>query len=185
LIENDKHKTGFAKTENKQFEERMIESDGNYRRLVESLKQHYFLYSYNAEGIFTYLSPAITNMLGYTQEEFFTHYTDCLTDNPLNKEAKRHSELSIKGEKQPPFLVEVYHKKNSARLLELTEVPVFDEQGHVIAVEGVAHDITELENIKEALRDSQKQYFKIFNSAADCMFIIDEKEIIVNANTAA
>jgi PAS domain S-box-containing protein len=144
-------------TERKMVELELIESEGKFRRLVESLEQHYFIYSHNTEGVFTYISPSITSVLGYTQKEFLKHYSDYLTDNPLNEKVVRHTELCIKGENQPPYEVEIYHKKNSVRLLEVTEVPVFDRQGHVIAVEGIAHDITERKKAEDTLRKRDQE----------------------------
>jgi len=58
-------------------------------------------------------------------------------------EAMRHSGMIIKGGKQPPYEVETYHKEGSTRLLVITEVPIFDKQGNMIAVEGIAQNITD------------------------------------------
>ena len=138
-------------------------SEQKYRRLVEALREDYFFYTQNPDGIFSYISPSITNVLGYSQDEFLVHYTEFLTDNPINKEVIHHTELSIKGEKQPPYEVEIYHKDGSTRYLEVTEEPVFDQDGGVIAVEGIAHDITNRKRMEDEktslmarLRQAQK-----------------------------
>ncbi|MEE9612293.1 MAG: response regulator, partial [Desulfatiglandales bacterium] len=143
--------------------QRLEASEQRYRRLVEALREDYFFYTQTPDGVFSYISPSITNVLGYTQEEFLVHYTEYLTDNPINKAVVRHTELSIKGEKQPPYEVEIYHKDGSTRYLEVTEEPVLDKDGNVIAVEGIAHDITnrkaaeeELKKTKESLQRAQQ-----------------------------
>ena len=143
-------------TELEKEREALKKSEDKYRHLVESIQNYYFFYTHDTEGVFTYLSPSIENLLGYTPEEFLVHYSKYLTDNPVNKEVERHSELSIKGEEQPPFELELVAKDSSVHWLEVKEVPVFDEQGNVSHIEGIAHDITERKQTEEALRRSQK-----------------------------
>jgi PAS domain S-box-containing protein len=143
-------------TERKQTEEKLRKSEEKYRRLIEGLQDNFFFYSHNTEGIFTYISPSITNVLEYSPQEFLTHYSEYMTDNPSNKEVIQHTDLSIKGIKQPPYNVEIYHKNGSIRTLRVQEVPVFDSKGNVIAVEGIAEDITERKKMEEALLQSEK-----------------------------
>ena len=138
-------------------------SELKYRRLVEALREDYYFYTKSPDGIFSYISPSITNVLGYSQEEFRVHYSKFLTDNPINKEGIHHIKLGIKGEKQPPYEVEIYQKDGGTRYLEVTEEPVFDKNGSVVAVEGIAHDITnrkaaeeELKKTKESLQMAQQ-----------------------------
>ncbi len=128
------------------------ESEMKYRRLIEGLKADYFFYSHDTKGIFTYLSPSIKSVLGYSQDEFFTHYTEYLTGNPVNKKAEYHSELSMKGEEQPPYEIEVYHKDGGKRWLEVKETPLIDKREKVVSVEGIAHDITERKEAEERIR---------------------------------
>ena len=58
-------------------------------------------------------------------------------------EAMSHTGLIVKGEKQTPYEVETYHENGSTRLLVITEVPIFDKQGNMIAVEGIVQHITD------------------------------------------
>ncbi|MCX5865462.1 MAG: response regulator [Deltaproteobacteria bacterium] len=122
--------------------QRLEHSEQKYRRLVEALREHYFFYAHDAQGIGVYISPSISNVLGYLPEEMMGHYSEHLTDSPINKEVVRLTEYAIKGDKQPPYEVEIFHKDGTIRRLEVTEEPVFDDQGQVVAVEGIAHDIT-------------------------------------------
>jgi PAS domain S-box-containing protein len=154
-------------TNRKQSEEVLHNSEEKYRRLVESLERDYFMYSHDVNGVFTYLSPSITNILGYSQEDFLNHYDTYLTDNPLNQAVMQHTEASIRGEKQPPYEVEIFHKDGSIHLLEVTEHPVFDEQGNVLAVEGIAHDVTENKKMEEELLKSEEKFSKVFHSSPD------------------
>ena len=137
-------------------EEELRKSEEKHRRLIESLQDNIFLYSHNTEGVFTYISPSIVNVLGYPQEEFLTHFSKYMTNNLGNEEVIKHTDLSLKGIKQPSYEVEIYHNNGSLRILKVQEVPVFDEEGRVVAVEGIAEDITERKQIEETLLQSEK-----------------------------
>ncbi|MCP4265680.1 MAG: PAS domain S-box protein, partial [Candidatus Brocadiaceae bacterium] len=132
---------GTAEEELKKFEEK-------HRRLIESLQDNIFLYSHNTEGVFTYISPSIMDVLGYSQEEFLVHFSKYMTDNPNNDEVIKHTNLSLKGIKQPSYEVEIYHNNGSVRMLRVQEVPVFGDEGKVVSVEGIAEDITERKQIE-------------------------------------
>ncbi len=153
-----------------------------FRRLVENLQDNYFFYAHNIDGIFTYISPSLTNILGYTAEEFLTHYSEYLTDNPINKEVEGHTELSTKGIKQPPYEVEIYHKDGSIRSLHVQEVPVFDNNRNVIAVEGIAQDITERKRSEEQIASKAH----ILEESLNEIYIFDAKTLrLLHVNKAA
>lgn len=139
-------------TERKMAEDALRINEEKYRRLVENLPLEYFFYRHGADGIFTYLSPSITSVLGYSQQEGMKYYPQYLTDSPINKEAFRHSRLSIKGEQQPAYEIEVYHKDGSIHRLEVMEVPVRNVDGKIVLVEGIAHDISGRYKMEEKLK---------------------------------
>ncbi|MBT6227399.1 MAG: PAS domain S-box protein, partial [Candidatus Scalindua sp.] len=161
-------------------------AEEKYNRLVENLQDHYFFYSHNTEGIFTYLSPAITNILGYTNEEFLTHYSEYMTDNPDNEKALELTDRSLKGIKQPPYELEIYHKDRSRRSLMVQEVPVFDDSHRVIAVEGIAEDITKRKKTEEDLRKSEATFRSLIDDVLDNstvgIFILDASFQIIWIN---
>lgn len=143
-----------------------------YRRFVERLGLRFFFYRHDTEGTFTYLSPSITTVLGYTPDEFKTHYSAFLTDHPLNKEADACTARSIQGIKQPPFRLEIFHKNGGFRWLEVEEHPVEDAGGRVVAVEGVAQDITDRVAADATLRESEERFRKIIDFSPLSMAIV-------------
>jgi PAS domain S-box-containing protein len=150
----------------------LLESEKRYRNLVESIEEDHSIYVHDTNGIFTYLSPSITNILGYTPKEFMTHYSTYLTDAPINKEVILHTDLSIRGIKQPPYEVEIYHKDRSIRWLSVNEVPVFNSSNQVVAVQGIAHDITERKRAEHALLEEEKRYKRLTDSVTDYIFTV-------------
>ncbi len=126
-------------------------SEQKYRSLVENLQDEYFFYQHDLNGVFTYLSPSVTSILGYTTEQFMTHYSTYLTDHPDNAKIEGYTARCLKGEKVPAYQVEVFDSKGKKHCLEVLENPLLDDDGRYIGVEGIAHDITLLKQACERL----------------------------------
>jgi len=130
-------------------------SDARYKRLVENLSSEYFFYSHDTDGVFFYVSESITDVLGYTQNDFLSNYSTYLTDNPVNNNLTFREDHHQAGEKHSPFMISIYHKNGSERILEVSKSPVVDETGKVIEIEGIAHDITSHLQEADELRQHQ------------------------------
>lgn len=116
-----------------------------YKRLIESLENEYFFYSHNLAGEYLYISPSVETVLGYTVEEAHGGLVKHMTDSNLNKETLETLQKSASGEKQKTFEFELYTKDKKIKVIEITESPLYDEDnnGMLLSIEGVAHDITD------------------------------------------
>lgn len=172
--------------EHRQLEEK-------YKRLVESLSEEYIFYSHDHAGMVTYVSPSITKILGYSQEESMRNYREFLTDHEMNQEALKHSKASLKGLVQPPFMNELYHIDGSTRIFYNTELPIYDENGKVSGVEGIAHDVTKKFTAEEEMRkqdeilnllvDTIEEVFWIHDLKADQLLFVSKKYELVFGRT--
>ncbi len=149
-------------TEEYIIQENLRVSEEKYRGLIENLKYEYFFYRHNIKGIFEYVSPSVKNILGYSQEEFLTHYSKYLTDNPINIQADKKTQLSIKGERQEPYELEIYDSNMKIHILLVSESPLFNANNEVIAVEGIVHDVTSYKEAEETI-NKQLEEIKVQN----------------------
>jgi two-component system, cell cycle sensor histidine kinase and response regulator CckA len=140
------------------------ESAKKHERLVNNLVDS-FLYRHDVEGKMSYVSPSITQVLGYTPQEFLVAYDQYLTDHPENEKVEIHTQQSVLGIEQPTHDLQIYHKDGSTRWLEVSETPVRDEQDTVVAVEGVAHDISKRKRADDALRTLVETTSTLYGSA--------------------
>lgn len=164
------------------LQESLLKSDDRYDRLLRNLKDEYYFFSHDAEGHFTYVSPSITHILGYTPEEYIgINFETCWTPNPINEKADLHTKLSLQGIHQLPYEMEIYHKNGSYRRFKTTETPIKDAAGNVIAVEGMTRDITEKKKVEEKLEKYrehleelvQQRTLELSNSKKKLVDIID------------
>jgi len=130
---------------------RKARSEG-FSRMVQGLKGRYFYFTHDKSGQISYVSPSVEKILGYTADEFQNFFREYVTDNPINKQAAELIERTFRGEQQEAFEMEIRNRTGEALRFEVIVVPVKDEKGRIIALEGMAHDITERKREEEKFR---------------------------------
>jgi PAS domain S-box-containing protein len=158
-------------TGRKQAEANLHKSDAHYRLIAENSAD--VIWVLNPQlGKFTYVSPSVTKLRGYTPEEVMTQpMTDALTPESLRMVSESLAEnlpaFIAKGSGTESFVSEVDqpHKDGSIVHTEVTTTYIFDERGEVEIV-GVSRDITERKRAEDALRQSEQKYLALFEKAA-------------------
>lgn len=152
----------LALTFERRVEERtqeLRESREQYRRLVEGLRDEYLFYATDPQGIVQYVSPSVHTILGRTPDQVIGHnwreFVD--TDHPTYPELEKLEQMRFAGLPTPAFAAVVRHANGENRIMEFTDAPVRDADGHVIMNEGVGRDVTQRVEQEEALRRVQEQ----------------------------
>ncbi|MBF0275178.1 MAG: PAS domain S-box protein, partial [Nitrospinae bacterium] len=143
-------------TEQKNMEDDLRESEQKHRQLIENLSEDYFCYIHDTNGTFQYVSPSVTKILGYSQNDFLNYFTQFYSDHPANNFARKSNELCRQGYQQPSYELEVFSKDGRFHWLEISEVPIFDDDHNPLAVEGIAHDISERKEAESALKKGEE-----------------------------
>jgi PAS domain S-box-containing protein len=151
----------------------LADTEQKFQRLVEGLTHNYFFYRHGIDGVFTYVSPSMGKVLGYSQTEFKTHFSEFLTDSPGNSAVHANTELTLSGVSPPPYRVEIFHKNGSVHTLEVSEFPIFDSDKNVTGVEGLARDITVEKASLEELRQSEMRFRVLFENSRDGILAAD------------
>ncbi len=157
--------------------EALKESQEKYEQLIEHLEDEYFFYSISQSGTLLFVSPSVKKILGYEVKEYRNIHDQIYSDNPMNKNALKCEKNLMSGIAQPKFFKEVYDNKQGEKILEISEVPIFNDNGQLVSIEGLAHDITERQKAEELIKEQEEKYRMLFTHASDFIFLykIDRK----------
>ncbi|WP_461535726.1 PAS domain S-box protein [Spongorhabdus nitratireducens] len=144
-------------SDRKRADEALRQSEERYRRLVEGLQQAYFFYSHDIYGRYSYVTPSVKRILGYSQQEYMEGARGFLTANSMNRVVYENSRALSRGGKRPAYYCEMTHADGSKRILEIFEVAALDSQQQVSAVEGIARDVTTYKQAELEIRKARDE----------------------------
>ena len=139
-------------TERKKLEEELKESERRFRTLAENAQDIIYRYELKPVRRYAYISPAAYSITGYTPEE---HYSDPdLGIKIVHENDRQLFEEYFKGNGTfgKPLVLRWRRKDGSIIWMEQRNVAIRDENGELIAIEGIVRDITESKNIEEQLK---------------------------------
>jgi len=129
------------------------ESELKYQRLVEGIGGDYAIYIHDPDGVITYVSPSIENVLGFPAKAVLgLNWRDLIGEHFVGRDlADRVADEVAAGKEFYIFTVEISHADGSTRLIEIQQRPLFDSAGQYSSMEGIAKDITEVTRNAEEL----------------------------------
>lgn len=123
-------------------EQALRESQSRFSRLADHLPDVIYRYRLRPRPGFEYVSPAATTLTGYTPAEYYA-------DPELGARLIHPDDQPILAALEPisatddrPAVVRLIRKDGSLCWTEQRRVPVYDERGRLVAIEGIAHDMT-------------------------------------------
>jgi PAS domain S-box-containing protein len=161
------------------IEEALKESEARFRRLAENAPDIIYRYQLAPEMGFDYVSPAATTITGYTPEE---HYADPALGFKLIHPHDRNmlDSLSEGLSINKPIILRWVRKDGQIIWVEQINVPVYDEAGNMVALEGISRDITERKQAEERLALQRIA----MESAANAIVITDQDGSVEWVNPA-
>ncbi len=123
----------------KMHEQQLQANEEKYRRLVEGIDGH-FIYRLNQAGEVDFISHSVQQILGYSPAEFTANHRSYIKREP-EQMAQIRAQYK-QGIAPQPYQIEYKAKDGSDRQIEFRERPVLDEQGKVLAIEGIGRDVT-------------------------------------------
>ncbi|MBJ2128907.1 EAL domain-containing protein [Alteromonas sp. IB21] len=114
-------------------------SEEKYRRLVDGMHRH-FVYTKTVEHNFIYASAGIGKILGFSADDFCVNESRYVRQIP--DETFEIRQTIARGEKPEPYIVHYQSKVGETVALEFSDTPILNEAGMLVAVEGIARDVT-------------------------------------------
>ena len=134
----------------------LVESEVRFRQITENVVD--CIWEIDANGLYTYVSPAIEKILGYKPEELIgkMHFYDLFA--PQDKERLRQMILAAmaKGERFQNLVNANLHKNGQEVVLETNAVPVLGRDGTVLGYRGSDRDVTERQQAEVELRQHRE-----------------------------
>jgi PAS domain S-box-containing protein len=138
-------------------QEKLRESETRFRQVAESAGE--WIWEVDADGVYTYSSPAIEPMLGYRPDEVVgrMHFYDLFA--PERKDELQTMTQEAFAKKQPlkDFINVNLHRDGSRVIISTSGVPVLDPGGKFVGYRGADTDITARTRAEEVIRDYNKK----------------------------
>lgn len=115
-------------------------------------------------------------------KEGAAHLKDFMEKNVVMMEDQDKQVLKFKS---PMEFEAIWHNGDMPRNYSILRFPLINEEGEVFAIGGIANDRTDQVSARRALRESEKQFRALVESAADAIFIANDQGDILLANKQA
>ncbi|HET7272646.1 MAG TPA: EAL domain-containing protein, partial [Rubrobacter sp.] len=168
-------------TEIKQTEE-LRRSEERFRLLAENAQDLIALYRFKPAPGFEYVSPSSTAITGYTPEEY---YADPELGYKIAHPDDRHLLDETLHHPEAPSVIRWIRKDGRVVWTEQRNKPIHDEAGELVAIEGIARDVTERVRAEEALMSSEEFFRALYENAQHPIFLLDRDLNFVDVNPYA
>ncbi len=158
-----------VRAEKRRAQDALRESEARFRLLAENAQDLVYRVRFYPERCFEYVSPSSKELIGYTPEEHYKNpnlaFEIVHPDDYQLLEAISNNE--IKGSE--PIVLRWLHKEGSVVWIEQRNVPVYDEDGKLLAIEGIARDVTERVLSEKRLKESHARIKALSNRILEAM----------------
>lgn len=175
--------------ERKNAEVALRRSEERFRRLAENAPDIIYRYELIPQSRFSYVSPGVERITGHSPAEYYSNPDLCFQlvhpeDQPVLEGVLLHG-CSPEGRSASSFpAVRWLHKDGFIVWTEEHTVPIWDEFGRLVAVEGIARNISQRKEMEQALETALRQLEGIVEFLPDATFVIDREQKVVAWNRA-
>jgi PAS domain S-box-containing protein len=151
-------------SEHKKAEQALRMSEQRFSQVVENARE--WVWEVNVDGLYTYASPVVKEILGFSPEEIVgkKHFYDLF--HPENREELKKAAYDTFAKKASfqKFLNRNIHKDGHTVWLSTSAMPILDENGELLGYRGVDADITEQRKAEAMLTERAEQIMHHHNT---------------------
>lgn len=173
-------------TDRKLAEEELKKGEEKFRFITDNTLD--VIWTLNFSGQFTYVSPSVYHLRGYTPQEVMdSPLTQAISPGSLQKSLdafNRATKLIKQGKTPDPVIIEIEQpcKDGSSVWTEVVARPFYDKWGDAVGFIGVSRDITKRKIVEEKLKENEIKFITIFNQTPDPILILDQNGKILEVN---
>lgn len=166
----------------KRAEEAIQQSEEKHRLLIEN--SHDIIYTLDLDGKFTFVSNAWSVFLGYSVSEMIgTPFVKSVNIKDRPAFQQFFTETLQSSERQTGVEYKIKHADGSWRWHTSSAMPIKNNAGICIGIEGVARDISEQKQVEAALHESEERY-RVLVENSPVGIILTQKGRFIYANKA-
>ncbi|MFX1496988.1 MAG: PAS domain S-box protein [Promethearchaeota archaeon] len=161
----------------KQLNEKLKESEENYKNLIENAHEGVWAVDENDDTIF--VNPKLCEMLGYTKNEMIGTNLHNFFNEEMSTLVNSYTERRKNGLKDTYELD--FIKKNGTILnTRVNAAPILGENGNFKGSFAYITDITDSKIVEQKLKESESKFRRIFESIPDLFFLVDGETTILD-----
>lgn len=166
-------------TERKTMQKALQENKEYLQMLFDNAND--LIYIFDLNGRFISHNIAVEKAFGYSKKELKNkHISELIAPESLEKATKLFEERS-RGLEGESVEIATLHKDSSRFFLEVNNSPVFKD-GKVVAIQGIARDITEKKVLQNSLIESENRNRTLFENSRDVIYIIGLNKKVLSVN---
>jgi diguanylate cyclase (GGDEF)-like protein/PAS domain S-box-containing protein len=168
----------------RESEARHRRSEERYRNILDNMEEAY--YEVDLKGDLTFFNATAVTNLGYSNEEMmgmnFREYVDKENERKVFEAFHR---VFVTGESSKGVDWELISKSGEKKPIESSISLMRDTNGNPVGFRGIIRDITERKRAEEELRESERKFRSLTETAQDIILTVNMDGIITYANPAA
>ncbi len=171
--------------ERHQIEQTLQNSERHYKHLLESITDYTYVVTLrDGKAVATTHSPTCVSVTGYSAEQYQSDPGLWLRMVQPDDQAAvvNQAERATRGEMPPALDHRIRHKNGEQRWVRNTVVPRRDEDGTIVAYDGLIRDITARKTAEEKLLKSEAFYHSLVESLPQHILRKDLNERFTFAN---
>ena len=165
--------------ERKRTQDALQQSEARYRAIVED--QTELVSRLLPDGTLLFVNEAYCRYFGVKREELIgKHYAPVVFADDLE-----HIEQLVKSINKDNPVVIIENRvvvAGKVRWTQWINRALFDPQGNVVELQSVGRDINDLKHVEQALRESERRYRQIVETANEGIWVIDSQGNTTFAN---
>lgn len=134
-------------------ERELAAANDRFRGLADNARDMIFRYRF-ADDTYEYVNAAITEITGYTPADLYADPR--LLFRIIHPESRTYLEMEwnrfLRGDIAPTYEYRIVHADGSPRWLSQRNMPVRDDAGRIVALDGMVTDVTGQKAVEQRLR---------------------------------
>jgi PAS domain S-box-containing protein len=173
----------FDITGRRQAEQALTENEERLRQITETLTSVFYVHE-RVSNKFIYVSPAYEKIWKRSCQSLYDDpytYLEAVhpEDRPLLLESIRHE---LEESRYVDTDYRIIQPDGTIRWIHSQNFPIYDANGNVYRVAGIAEDITSRKTAEEALRESEEKYRHVVEQSLQGLTIIqDDRHVYANS----